>query len=82
MPPPARKAVTRMSLDKDDISYLKEVFVQKDDCSKTVALENEKISDLKVLLAKTNTKMSLMITLVSIIGTPVVALCVKLLFNA
>lgn len=71
-----------MSLDKDDISYLKEVFVQKDDCSKTVALENEKISDMKVLLAKNNTKLSLVIALMSVIGTPVVALCVKLLFNA
>lgn len=71
-----------MSLDKDDISYLKEVFVQKDDCSKTVALENEKISDMKVLLAKTNTKLSLVIALMSVIGPPVVALCVKLLFNA
>ena len=78
----AGKAVQKMSLDKDDISYLKEVFVQKDDCAKTVSLENEKISDLKVLLAKTNTKMSLVITLISVIGTPVVALCVKLLFNA
>ena len=70
----------RVTLDKDDISYLKEVFVQKDECAKTVSMENEKIADLKVLMAKTNTKLSIMIAILASIEGPLVALCIKLLF--
>ena len=69
-----------MSLDKEDIAYLKEVFVQKDDCAKTVARENEKINELKVILAKTNTKLTIMISILATIAVPIVAVCVKFLF--
>ncbi len=71
-----------MPLDKDDLAYLKEVFVQKDDCSKTSAKQNEKITDLTVLLTKTNTKLSILIAILSAIAAPLLAICVKFLYNA
>lgn len=70
-----------MALEPEDIAYLQALFVPKDECNKTVARENEKINDLKVLVEKTNTKLSIMIAILAAIAGPLVALCVKLLFD-
>lgn len=70
-----------MALEPEDITYLKEIFVPKDECNKTVAHENEKISNMMVLLAKTNTKLSILIGILASIAVPILTLCVKLLFG-
>lgn len=70
-----------MALDKSDLAYLDAMYVRKDDCNRTVAKENEKIADLTVLTAKQNTKLSILIGILSAIAVPVLALCVKLLFG-
>lgn len=70
-----------MALEPEDITYLKAIFVPKDECNKTVAAENEKISNLMVLLAKTNTKLSILIGILATIAVPLLTLCVKLLFG-
>lgn len=70
-----------MALEPEDIAYLQALFVPKDECNKTVARENEKISELALLGAKTNTKLSILIGILSMIAVPILTICVKLLFG-
>lgn len=70
-----------MALEPEDIAYLQAFFVPKDECSKTVARENEKIAELAVLGAKTNTKLSILIGILTTIAVPILTICVKLLFG-
>jgi hypothetical protein len=70
-----------MSLDKEDISYLKEVFVAKDECNRTVALENEKINELALIEARNGTKLSILIGILAAIAVPILTLSVKMLFG-
>lgn len=58
-----------------------------DDCDEKITNENNKIVDLqnkyndvRVELAKTNTRLGILIAILSAIAVPVLALCVKLIF--
>lgn len=79
-------------MTKEEIEQLEQIFdgryVQKDDCTKTVDKENEKINklsqdvqQLKVEIAKMNTKLGILIGILSAIGVPLISVCVKMLFG-
>jgi hypothetical protein len=59
-----------------------------DDCNETVENERKKIekventiTELKIEQVKTNTRLAILIGILSTIAIPILALCVKLLFN-
>lgn len=79
-------------MTNEELEQLEQIFdgryVQKDDCAKTVDKENEKIDlltldvqGLKIEIAKMNTKLGVVIGILSAIGVPVVSCCVKMLFG-
>ena len=74
-----------MSLDLDAIAELEDIFddryVKKDVCDKTVKSEEEKIQKLEVKLTKVDTKLGILIGILSSICVPVVALCIKILLG-
>lgn len=60
-----------------------------DDCNETVESERKKIekventiTELKIEQVKTNTRLAILIGILSTIAIPILALCVKLLFNS
>lgn len=60
-----------------------------DDCDGIVEAEekkivklNDSIADLKVEQAKTNTRLGILIGILSAIGVAIIGTCVKLLFNS
>lgn len=59
-----------------------------DDCNETVESERKKIekventiTELKIEQVKTNTRLAILIGILSTIAIPILALCVKLLFG-
>lgn len=56
-------------------------YVQIADCEKTVDKEEKKIDQLTVEFAKSNTKLNILIGILSTIAVPTVGVCVKLLFG-
>lgn len=56
-------------------------YVQIDDCEKIVKEETKKIDRLTVEFAKSNTKLNILIGILSTIAVPIVGVCVKLLFG-
>ena len=75
------EAVNALALEEADLTRLKELFVQKQDCADNLPVEHDKITELKVIQAKTNTKLSIVIGILSAISVPVITLCVKFLFE-
>lgn len=64
------------------------VFRRIDDCTDIVTKEESKIqelkdsmAELKVEQAKTNTRLGVLIAILSAIGVPIVGVCIKLLFG-
>ena len=57
-------------------------YVQIKDCENTVEKEEQKIDRLTVEFAKSNTKLNILIGILSTIAVPIIGVCVKLLFNA
>lgn len=64
------------------------VFRRIDDCTHIVTKEESKIqelkdsmAELKVEQAKTNTRLGVLIAILSAIGVPIVGVCIKLLFG-
>ena len=60
-----------------------------DDCNETVESERKKIeklentiTELKIEQVKTNTRLAILIGILSTISIPILALCVKLLFGS
>lgn len=60
-----------------------------DDCDGIVEAEEKKIdnlnnsiADLKIEQAKTNTRLGILIGILSAIGVPIIGVCIKLLFNS
>ena len=68
-------------IEPEDLSYLKEIFVPREECNQTVVAENEKINKIAITEAKNGTKLSIMIGILSAIAVPVIGLCVSLLFK-
>lgn len=56
-------------------------YVLIEDCEKTVKEESKKIDRLTVEFAKSNTKLNILIAILSAIAVPVLGVCVKLLFG-
>jgi hypothetical protein len=56
-------------------------YVLIEDCEKTVRDESRKISDLKVEFAKSNTKLNILIAILSTIAVPIIGVCVKMLLG-
>lgn len=63
------------------------IYRRIDDCDNIVETEEKKIdklsnsiSDLKVEQAKTNTRLGIVIGILSAIGVPIIGVCIKLLF--
>ena len=71
-----------MEFTNEDIEYLGKYFVPRQECSKIVSGENEKIASLKVDIAKLGTKLSILIAILSAVAVPVVSLCVKYLLGS
>ena len=56
-------------------------YVLIEDCEKTVKEESKKINRLTVEFAKSNTKLNILIAILSAIAVPILGVCVKLLFG-
>lgn len=56
-------------------------YVLVEDCEKTVKEESKKIDRLTVEFAKSNTKLNILIAILSAIAVPIIGVCVKLLFG-
>jgi hypothetical protein len=56
-------------------------YVLIDDCEKTVKEESKKIDRLAIEFAKSNTKLNILIAILSTIAVPIVGVCVKALFG-
>lgn len=56
-------------------------YMQISECKKTVAQEEDKIDRLSLEFAKSNTKLSIMIGILSAIAVPIISVCVKMLFG-
>lgn len=56
-------------------------YVLIEDCEKTVKEESKKIDRLTVEFAKSNTKLNILIAILSAIAVPILGVCVKLLFG-
>ena len=56
-------------------------YVLIEDCKKTVKEESKKIDRLTVEFAKSNTKLNILIAILSAIAVPILGVCVKLLFG-
>ena len=74
-----------MMIDHETITEIKRIlddrYVKRTDCEQTVRMEDVRITKMEVKLENVNTKLGIMIAILSAIGVPVVALCVKLLFG-
>lgn len=57
-------------------------YVKISDCESTVEKEEQKIDRLTVEFAKSNTKLNILIGILSTIAVPIIGVCVKLLFNS
>lgn len=57
-------------------------YVKILDCESTVEKEEQKIDRLTVEFAKSNTKLNILIGILSTIAVPIIGVCVKLLFNS
>ena len=56
-------------------------YVLIENCEKTVKEESKKIDRLTVEFAKSNTKLNILIGILSTIAVPILGVCVKLLFG-
>ena len=56
-------------------------YVLIEDCEKTVKEESKKIDRLTVEFAKSNTKLNILIAILSAIAVSILGVCVKLLFG-
>ena len=56
-------------------------YVLIEDCERTVKEESKKIDRLTVEFTKSNTKLNILIAILSAIAVPILGVCVKLLFS-
>lgn len=74
-----------MTVDHETIMEIERIlddrYVKRKDCEQTVRTEDGRITKMELKLENVNTKLGIMIAILSAIGVPVIALCVKLLFG-
>lgn len=56
-------------------------FVDKDFCNKTVKSEDDKIDRLMLEFTKSNTKLNILIGILTAIAIPILSVCVNYLFG-
>lgn len=56
-------------------------YVQIDDCEKTVSEESKKTDRLTLEFTKSNTKLNILIGILSTIAVPILGVCVKMVFG-
>lgn len=86
-----------ISINHDEYVELREqlendfnsVYRRINDCNNIVTSEEDKIdklqnsiTELKVEQAKTNTRLAILIAILSAIGVPILSVCIKLLFGS
>lgn len=71
-----------MNVTREMIEELKNIFVTKEECTKRMEEENQKITDLRVDMAKIVSKLNILIAILSAIGASMIGVCIKLLFGA
>lgn len=57
-------------------------YVKQTDCKNTVTEEEKKIDSLTLEFAKSNTKLNILIGILSTIAVPILGVCIKLLFGS
>ena len=77
-----------LSIQKQLQDHFDGRYRQIDDCDEKLQQKDKKIvelqdkyNDVRIELAKTNTRLGILIAILSAIAVPVLALCVKLLFS-
>lgn len=74
-----------MEFNNEQITELERIlddrYVRRKDCKQTVEKEEDRITKLEIRLENVNTKLGILIAILSTIGVPVVTLCIKLLFG-
>jgi hypothetical protein len=79
------KEVEVMPFNNEEITEIERIFdaryVRQKDCDRTVEKEDGRITKLEIRLENVNTKLGILIAILSAIGVPVVSLCIKLLFG-
>ena len=74
-----------MAINHDDLIELEKIlddrYVRRKDCDNTVKSEEDRITKLEIRLENVNTKLGILIAILSTIGVPVISLCIKLLFG-
>lgn len=72
-------------IENNDILELEKIlddrYVRRKDCDRTVEKEEDRITNLEIRLENVNTKLGILIAILSTIGVPVISLCIKLLFG-
>ncbi len=71
-----------MELKNQLVGELDGRYVRIDNCSRHIREEDEKIDKLTLEFAKSNTKLNIMIGIMSAIAVSLLSVCVKLLFGA
>ena len=56
-------------------------YVQIEYCEKSMTAEGEKVDGLAIEFAKSNTKLNILIGILSAIAVPILGVCVKMLFS-
>lgn len=69
-------------IEKEDIERLDERYVRKEDCSTIQADTDKRIDQIHEAQAIMNTKLNILIGILSAIGVSVLGISVKLLFGA
>lgn len=70
-----------MSLEKEDIDRLKEIFVTRQECDGSMEEVNRKLANDNTQLAVIETKLGQIMWLLGAIGTGVIATLIKLIFG-
>ena len=68
-------------IDKEDVSYLDTIYKRKDDCNNEMDKVAEKLADNKAEFAKVNTKLSILIGILSTIGAAFLAYVLRIAFG-
>lgn len=75
-------------MTNEDIERLKDIFVPRKECQKNIDVEDKKIELLReenkktqIAVAKLDTKLGIIISILGAIAVPVLGVCVKLLFG-
>lgn len=70
-----------MAVEKNDIDRLKEIFVTKSECDRSMSDVNKKLAEDSTELAVVKTQLKMIIWLLAAIGSGVLTTLIKLFFG-